>query len=72
LRNHVLGLALAVGGGVDLDINRHLALRLLQADCVLTRLKDDTETTVFYSPWPFTSRWQVSPRLGFGLTLKAP
>ncbi len=31
-------IALQIGGGADLDLSRHIALRLLQADCVRTQL----------------------------------
>lgn len=35
--------ALVIGGGLDVNINKHAAFRLFQADYVLTRFDDDTQ-----------------------------
>jgi opacity protein-like surface antigen len=47
--------AMALGGGIDVNVHKKLALRLAQADYVLTRFGDDNQNNV---------------RLSFGLTLR--
>lgn len=49
------GFAMATGGGLDYNLNRHLAVRLVQADYLLTRIGGSQ---------------QNSSRLGFGVVLK--
>lgn len=50
--------ALDVGGGADVPLNKHLAVRVLQVDYLRTELPNNT------------SNWQNNLRVGAGLTLR--
>lgn len=44
--NEDTAFGLAVGGGVDVTLQRHVALRLIQADYLLTRFGSETQNNV--------------------------
>ena len=65
------GFATALGGGVDVNVGRHIAIRVLQADYILTHLKPDLpQFSPILQQVPSVGNWQNNFRLGFGLVVK--
>jgi hypothetical protein len=65
------GFATALGGGVDVNAGRHFAIRLFQADYILTHLRPDLpQFSPILQQVPSVGNWQNNFRLGFGLVVK--
>lgn len=65
------GFATALGGGADLNVGRHLAIRVFQADYILTHLRPDLpQFSPILQQVPNIGNWQNNFRLGFGLVVK--
>jgi hypothetical protein len=65
------GFAMALGGGVDLNVGRRFAIRVFQADYVLTHLHPDQPSlSPISGQLTNIGNWQHNFRLGFGLVVK--
>lgn len=65
------GFATALGGGVDVNVGRHVAIRAFQADYILTHLRPDLpQFSPILQQVPSVGNWQNNFRLGFGLVVK--
>ena len=65
------GFAAALGGGVDVNLGRRLAIRAFQADYILTHLRpDEPQFSPILQLVPNIGYWQNNFRLGFGLVVK--
>lgn len=65
------GFATALGGGVDVNVGRHFAIRVIQADYILTHLRPDLpQFSPILQQVPNVGNWQNNFRLGFGLVVK--
>lgn len=65
------GFAMALGGGVDVNVGRHVAIRVFQADYILTHLRpDEPQFSPILQQVPSVGNWQNNFRLGFGLVVK--
>ena len=65
------GFATALGGGVDVNVGRHIAIRVIQADYILTHLRPDLpQFSPILQQVPSVGNWQNNFRLGFGLVVK--
>ncbi len=61
------GFAMGFGGGVDLNVGNHLAIRVFQADYIPTHLKPEPLLVVQLPP---SGSWQHNFRVGVGVVLK--
>jgi hypothetical protein len=65
------GFGAALGGGVDVNLGRRLAIRAFQADYILTHLRpDEPQFSPILQLVPNIGYWQNNFRLGFGLVVK--
>lgn len=65
------GFATALGGGIDVNVSRHIAIRACQADYILTHLRpDEPQFSPILQQVPSVGNWQNNFRLGFGLVVK--
>lgn len=65
------GFATALGGGIDVNVGRHFAIRACQADYILTHLRpDEPQFSPILRQVPNVGNWQNNFRLGFGLVVK--
>ena len=65
------GFASGFGGGLDIALSRHWALRPLQFDYVLTNLShDQPQFSPIQGQLPFLTAWQHNYRLSFGVVLR--
>jgi hypothetical protein len=54
--------AMALGGGLDINITKRLAFRLVQADYLMTKHSDDTQNNIRSLP-AWCSSWEAARRL---------
>jgi hypothetical protein len=65
------GFATALGGGLDVNVGRHVAIRAVQADYILTHLRpDEPQFSPILQQVPRVGNWQNNFRLGFGVVVK--
>lgn len=65
------GFAAVLGGGMDVNTGRFFAIRVFQADYLLTHLHHDLpQFSPLRNQLPDIGHWQSSFRLGFGLIFK--
>ena len=65
------GFATSLGAGMDVNTGRFFAIRVFQADYVLTHLSHDLpQLSLIRDQLPNIGHWQHSFRLGFGLVFK--
>jgi hypothetical protein len=65
------GFATALGGGLDVNVGRQIAIRAFQADYILTHLRpDQPQFSPILQQVPSVGNWQNHFRLGFGLVVK--
>src|SRR5579864_2297862 len=65
------GFATALGGGVDVNVGRHFAVRVFQADYILTHLRPDLPSlSPISGQLTNFGNWQNNFRVGIGLVFK--
>jgi hypothetical protein len=68
---HDFGFSMVLGGGLDMNIHRHVALRVLQADLSLEQRNwIDEQFTPSIPQLPGSGNWQVRPRISCGIVIK--
>jgi opacity protein-like surface antigen len=74
ISDHQTGFAMALGGGVDAKLNDHVAIRIVQADYLLTRLKGESIACIadpLLPPCPAPqTESQHNVRLSFGAVFR--
>ncbi|MBZ5591704.1 MAG: hypothetical protein LAP39_05675 [Acidobacteriia bacterium] len=64
------GFAMAFGGGLDVNVRPHFAIRVLQADYLLTHFHREPLLAGNYLINPLARSWQSHFRLGAGVVIK--
>jgi len=68
---HDFGFATVFGGGVDINVTRYLAIRVIQADVSLEhRNWVDAQYTPAISQLPPSGNWQTRPRIAGGIVIR--
>ena len=68
---HDFGFASVLGGGMDVNVNRYIAIRAIQADVSLEhRNWIDAQFTPVIAQLPASGNWQARPRLACGIVIR--